>query len=168
MTAISNELIETLSLDEDNFCLAVVEFSGNLVMAYKSVFGDVPNASAKARELMSRPMIRDRIDVLRGGVEESALISMSCHMVELAMIRDQAKAQGAVKVALEAELSRGKVAGYYIGKDGSSRPAVAAPAPAADNLEKLAHRIVSLTRNARSENQNGNIEDAKVVSSSGD
>jgi len=163
MTESITELIELLSLDEDNFCLAMIEFSGNPVMAYKSVYGDVPNASAKARDLMARPAIADRIKQLRSGVEESSLISMSCHLVELAMIRDQAKAQGAVKVALEAELSRGKMVGYYIAAEHASK----APPPAPqDNLERLANRIVSLTRNARQENQNGVqiIEDAQIVS----
>lgn len=164
--SMDTELIEILTMDEDNFALAVVEYGGNLTLAYKATFGEHATAPrAKAYELMKKPCVRARIDELRGCVQETMLVSMSCHLTELANIRDLAKAQGAVKVALEAEVQRGKVAGYYIGKDGSARPPGEVPPVAGDHLEKLAGRITSLMRDKRSENTY--VEDAKIIERAG-
>ena len=44
-------------------------------------------------------------------------------MIELAEIRDLAKAQGNTKDALASEIARGKVAGFYVGKGDSAAPA---------------------------------------------
>lgn len=162
----TNELITLCSIDEDNFALAVIEYGGNVALAYKAVFGaDVTAPKAKGYEMMSRPQVQARIDELRGCVQETALISMSCHMTELANIRDLAKNQGAVKVALEAEVQRGKVAGYYVGKDGNGKVPNEVPAVPGDHLNQLASRITDLMRSTRKEHLN--VEDAKIVSSSG-
>lgn len=105
-----------LSLDEDNFALAIIEYGGNLRKAYTAVFGDAYNPMARARELMGRSDIALRIRDITESVHESALISLGSHLVELAGIRDLAKDQGNLKVALDSEVQRGKVAGFYIGK----------------------------------------------------
>ncbi len=106
---------------EDMFCLAVIEYGGNLKEAYKSVFGqDVHQPNAKARALMCRPEIAGRILDLTTAVQDNALISLGSHLVELAEIRDLAKFSGQLKVALNAEESRGKAAGLYVGKGESS------------------------------------------------
>lgn len=116
----SGEIVDVpskpLSLDEDNFALAVIEYGGNLRKAYVAVFGDVYNPMARARELMGRSDIALRIRDITESVHESALISLGSHFVELADIRDLAKDQGNLKVALDSEVQRGKVAGFYIGK----------------------------------------------------
>lgn len=114
-----------LTRQEDNFALAVIEYGGNLAMAYKSVFGEDSYApTAKARALLALPEIALRIKDLTDSVQENALISLGSHLVELATIRDLAKVQGNLKVALNAEESRGKVAGFYVGKSDNSSPKV--------------------------------------------
>lgn len=112
-----------LTLDEDSFCLAVVEHGGNLRRAFQEIWGeDVGQPAARARALLARPEITVRIQDLTGSVAEQSLISLGSHMVELAEIRDLSKAQGNVKTALDAEVQRGKVAGFYVGKGDSAAP----------------------------------------------
>lgn len=134
-----------LSLQDDIFALAVVEYGGNLAAAYRAAFGEeVPMAAAKAREMMSRPEIAARVKELQESVREADLISMESHLIELANIRDLAKMMGAVKVALNAEEARGKVAGFYAGK-GEAPP----PPPAQPRLEMLAERLMGLMKPSR-------------------
>lgn len=113
-----------LTLDEDTFCLAVIEYGGNLRRAFQEVWGeDVRQPTARARALIARPEIQIRIQDLGASVTEQSLISLGGHMVELAEIRDLAKAQGNTKDALASEIARGKVAGFYVGKGDSAAPA---------------------------------------------
>lgn len=115
--------LPALTLDEDTFCLAVIEYGGNLRKAFQEVWGeDVRQPTARARALIARPEIQVRIQDLGSSVTEQSLISLGGHMVELAEIRDLAKAQGNTKDALASEIARGKVAGFYVGKGDSAAP----------------------------------------------
>lgn len=106
-----------LSSQDDTFCLAVIEFGGNLAAAYRSAFGDdVTNPTARARELMTRPEVARRIARLTEAVEESALISLGSHLTKLAEIRDISITTGQLKTALAAEVKRGEAAGFYTDK----------------------------------------------------
>lgn len=112
-----------LTLDEDTFCLAVIEYGGNLRKAFQEVWGgDARQPTARARALIARPEVQVRIQDLGSSVTEQSLISLGGHMVELAEIRDLAKAQGNTKDALASEIARGKVAGFYVGKGDSAAP----------------------------------------------
>jgi len=103
-----------LSVDEDSFALAVVEYGGNVSLAYKSVFGDdVRSPGARGQALMALPQIQYRIQELTTTVKESAMVSMGMHLQELATIRDMAKLQGQLKIALQAERTRGEATGLY-------------------------------------------------------
>jgi hypothetical protein len=115
--------IPALTADEDNFALAVIEYGGNLRYAYCEVFGAaVKNPVAKARMLLNRPHIALRIKQITEAVHENAFISLGSHLVELADIRDMAKDRNELKTALAAEEARGKVAGFYVGKEVSRKP----------------------------------------------
>lgn len=112
-------VLPQLTAQEDTFALAVIEYGGNLRRAYEEAFGIGDSTPvAKARALMARPEIALRIRDITESVQEGALVSLGSHLVELADIRDLAKAQGQLKVALNAEEARGRVAGFYIGKEG--------------------------------------------------
>ena len=112
---------QPLTAKEDMFALAVIEYGGNLRKAYEEAFGVGDSTPiAKARALLGRPEIALRIRDLTEAVQENALVSLGSHLVELADIRDLAKDQGQLKVALNAEEARGRVAGFYIGKEGGS------------------------------------------------
>lgn len=103
-----------LSTDEDSFCLAMIECSGNVALAYKMAFGDdVRYAGSKGKELLQRTNIQSRIRELSTVVEDTTLFSLSTHLMELATIRDMAKLQGQLKVALQAERTRGEATGLY-------------------------------------------------------
>jgi len=132
-----NKLVSVLSRDEDTFALAVIECGGNIGQAYRSVFGDASNASAKGAELLRNPKVAERIAVLQESVRTINLVTMESHLMELSTIRDLAKAQGQLKVALGAEELRGKAAGYYAGKG----EAVIAQPP---NIDKLAMRLMAM------------------------
>ena len=135
------DLVRLLSTQEDSFCMAVIEYSGNLKAAFISAYGDCSSTpAAQAKILMQRPEIAARINELNSSIKESALITIESHLVELANIRDIAKALGAVKVALGAEEARGKVSGLYLGK---------MDVPVAkdiDHLAALADRLVGLQK----------------------
>ena len=103
-----------LSLLDDSFCLAVVEFEGNLGAAYRAVFGDnAVSPTAKARELLCRPEIAKRVNQLSRAVDEDALISLGSHLSALARLRDEAARMGQIKAAVTAEVKRGEAAGLY-------------------------------------------------------
>lgn len=125
--ASSGEVVEVaaplppLTAKEDMFALAVIEYGGNLKKAYEEAFGIGDFApTAKARELMNRPEIAFRIRQITEAAHEGALMSLGSHLMELADIRDLAKDQGQLKVALNAEEARGRVYGLYVGKEGPS------------------------------------------------
>jgi hypothetical protein len=103
-----------LSVDEDSFALAVVECGGNLSSAYRMVFGeDAKTPMARGRALLAKPQIVARIHELSETIKESTLVSLGTHLQELSIIRDMAKVQGQLKIALQAERSRGEVVGLY-------------------------------------------------------
>lgn len=139
------ELVEGLTQQEEMFCLAFVEFSGNQALAYKSVFGDVRFANASAQELLRNQRVRDRIAQLNDAAKDAVIFSKESHMAELATIRDMAKTMGAVKVALAAEELRGKAFGVY-----AKEIPTEADKPG-DRLSQLAHRLQSMNRQMRGE-----------------
>lgn len=106
----------SLTVEEDTFALAVIEFGGNLGAAYRAAYGEGPNPIARARELLTRPEIALRIKALTDAVQEHALISLGSHLVKLAEIRDVSMVAGQFKTALAAEVKRGEAAGFYSDK----------------------------------------------------
>jgi predicted hotdog family 3-hydroxylacyl-ACP dehydratase len=100
--------------DEELFALSVIEYAGNLAAAYTSVYGtEDSRPAARGRALLSKPHILARVIELQSVQSDTALLTLTSHLVELASIRDLAKSLTAVKVALDAERSRGEVMGLY-------------------------------------------------------
>lgn len=111
---LAEALYPPLSTEEEDFCLAVIEFEGNIGKAYRAVFGDeelLPAAKGKA--LLANPAMALRIKSITDAVGEAALISVGAHLDSLARIRDLSIAQGEMKVAYQAERSRGEAVGIY-------------------------------------------------------
>lgn len=103
-----------LSSEEDTFALAMIEYGGNLLKAYRAAFG--PNQSmptARAKQLLNNPAIALRIRELSESIKEATFITLGTHLAQLAAIRDEAFDQGQLKVAYTAERSRGEVVGLY-------------------------------------------------------
>lgn len=103
-----------LSAAEDNFCLGVIEYGGNLGAAYRSAFGiGIANPAARGKALINRPDIALRIQQLANATQEHALISLGSHFMQLARIRDTAIQIGDVRTGLAAEVKRGELAKFY-------------------------------------------------------
>lgn len=103
-----------LTSEEDAFALAIIEYGGNAAAAYCAVFGEHSRSpSAHGQAILARPHVRARIRELTAVVRESSLLTIGMHLQELAVIRDLAKMQGQLKVALQAERSRGEAVGVY-------------------------------------------------------
>lgn len=111
-----------LTQDEENFCLAILEFGGNVGKAYKTVFGeDVQFPAAKGKALLGLPAVALKIKAITDAVEEGTMISVSAHLEELARIRDLSMATGELKVAYQAERSRGEAVGIYQKHDAKNK-----------------------------------------------
>lgn len=103
-----------LTLEQDAFVLAMIECGGNLAAAYRMAFGENSTSpGAKAQALMTLPQVTARINELNACIKESTLVSIGMHLQELAVIRDMAKTQGQLKIALQSERARGEVSGLY-------------------------------------------------------
>jgi hypothetical protein len=113
LTALNNEE-SNLTTQEQTFCMAVLEFGGNLAAAYRSVYGTTtPNALPRAQLMIARPEIAKRINEISAIVNEHTMISLGSHLQELAEIRDLSKSSGQLRTALAAEKYRGEVIGLY-------------------------------------------------------
>lgn len=111
-----------LTQEEDDFCLGVIEFGGNIGKAYRAAFGDESTFPiAKGKKLLGLPQIALKIKSITDALDEGALISTSAHLDELARIRDLASATGELKVAYQAERSRGEAVGIYQKHDAKNR-----------------------------------------------
>jgi len=103
-----------LTVTEDTFCLAIIECGGNIQAAYKMTFGeDSPYPLSRGKELLGKPQVALRIKEITDKIQDASLISKGAHLYELADIRDIAKMSGQLKVALNAEVKRGEVVGFY-------------------------------------------------------
>lgn len=122
MSDASDDQVALLSSEEDSFCLAVIEYGGNLGAAYRSVHGKkIASPVQRAQELINRPEIALRIKKIAEATEEHALISLGSHLLQLATIRDKSLKSGDMRTGLAAEVKRGEVAGFY--KDKTAAPA---------------------------------------------
>lgn len=146
------DVIELTSAEED-FALALVEYGGNPGAAYKSLHPHDSCPGARGREILARQHVAMRVQQLNICVHQASLITVESHLIELAEIRDMAKAMGAVKVALDAEKSRGSVIGLY------HEAKAANDAPKDDHLQRQADRLMKMRVGA----VQVNVEDARVV-----
>jgi len=103
-----------LTVEQDMFALAYIEECGDVRAAYRAVYGkDAPTPTARGLQMLSLPQVTARVAELSDSIKEAALVSVGIHLQELANIRELAKAQGQLKVALQAERNRGEVGGLY-------------------------------------------------------
>lgn len=118
-----------LTQEEETFALAIIESGGNVPAAYRMAFGtEAPFPAARGKELLLKPAIVLKIKAINDAMDDSMLISVGAHLDSLAQIRDLAIATGQLKVALNAEKSRGEAVGIYQrhdkGKGGGGTTAV--------------------------------------------
>lgn len=111
-----------LTVDEETFCLAVIECGGNISAAYRMAFGEeVQFPLAKGKALLSMPAIALKIREITVAVEDASLISVGAHLDQLAKIRDLSIVTGQMKTAYQAERSRGEAVGIYQKHDANNK-----------------------------------------------
>lgn len=111
-----------LSVDEETFALAIIECSGNIAAAYRMAFPeDHSFPLARGKELLTKPAIALKIKQITDAVQEASLISVGAHLDQLAKIRDLSIVTGQLKVAYQAERSRGEAVGIYQKHDAKNK-----------------------------------------------
>ena len=112
---------------QEAFCLAYIEL-GDAAKAYRSAYRTErmkPETIWKrSSELMTNGEVAGRIEELRHAAAESATLTLEGHLSTLAELRDKAESLEQMSAAINAEVARGKAAGFYVqkqeitGKDG--------------------------------------------------
>lgn len=105
-----------LTEKQEQFCHEYIE-TGSASEAYRSSY----NASRmkdttiykRASELLAHGEITGRLAELRQPAIEKAKMTLENHLEELATLRDKAKEEGQLSAAIQAEIARGKAAGFY-------------------------------------------------------
>ena len=116
-----------LTQKQERFCLAYIKL-GDASAAYREAY-DTENmlpatVNRRAKELMDSSKIQARIEKLRAPAVKAARLTVEKHLDTLAELRDEARAAGQYGAAINAEIARGKAAGFYVrrqeitGKDG--------------------------------------------------
>lgn len=106
-----------LTQKQENFCLAYIE-TGNASEAYRKAY-NVAGSSEKsvwelASKMLDNPKVISRLEALREQAATRAILTLERHLEELAILRDEARAEGRYSAAITAEIARGKAAGLYV------------------------------------------------------
>lgn len=108
-----------LTKKQEAFCLAYVDCD-NPIQAYRTAGYSVRMSDKSAGEAASRLLknskIIARVAEIRSEVANKAVMTISQHLNDLKELRDLAKQEGKYSAAVAAEVSRGKVSGFYIEK----------------------------------------------------
>jgi len=108
---------KNLTSKQESFCCAYLE-TGNASEAYRRVYnakGMKPaTVNRTAKELLDNPKITARLAELRKPVEKRAQMTVESHLARLDELGREAQEAGWYAPAIAAEVSRGKVMGYYI------------------------------------------------------
>lgn len=106
-----------LTPKQEMFCCAYLE-TGNASKAYRLAYDAAKMKPATvnrtAKELLDNPKIAARLAELRKPLEKQALMTVESHLARLDELGRQAEAAGWYSPAIAAEISRGKVMGYYV------------------------------------------------------
>lgn len=103
-----------LTASEERFCREFA-VSRNSQLAYAKAFPEYKDQRIirlSGADMLKKPYISARVDELINAMGETTL-TFEEHMLELRKIRDTAIKNNFLKVALEAEITRGKLVGFY-------------------------------------------------------
>jgi hypothetical protein len=103
-----------LTYQEESFCANYIRY-GDVRYAYKIAFDKAPTRD-EINRLSSDFRILNRVTHIRSVMRESTEFTATEHLMNMAMLRDQAVKKGDMKAAIQAEKYRGEVAGFYAGK----------------------------------------------------
>lgn len=100
-----------LTYQEESFCVNYVR-CGDARRAYSEAFRESPVRS-QIDQLSNDQRIINRITHIRLVMREATEFTVTEHLMNMAMLRDQAVKKGDMKAAIQAEKHRGEVAGFY-------------------------------------------------------
>lgn len=100
-----------LTYQEESFCVNYVRY-GDARRAYSDAFNETPIRS-QLDQLSKDQRIINRITHIRLVLREATEFTVTEHLMNMAMLRDQAVKKGDMKAAIQAEKHRGEVAGFY-------------------------------------------------------
>jgi hypothetical protein len=103
-----------LTYQEESFCANYIRY-GDVRYAYKIAFDKAPTRD-EINRLSADFRILNRVTHIRSVMRESTEFTATEHLMNMAMLRDQAVKKGDMKAAIQAEKYRGEVAGFYAGK----------------------------------------------------
>jgi len=105
-----------LTPKQERFCHEYLAL-GNASAAYRAAYSTAnmkeETVWRNAKTLMDNSKVSTRINELKAPAIEKAELTVEKHLIELAELRDTAKAAGQITAAIRAEELRGKVAGFY-------------------------------------------------------
>lgn len=108
-----------LTIKQENFCLAYIETS-NASEAYRRSFNaekmKAVTITKRASEFINRSDIAGRIQELRKPAINAAQFTLEEHLNALKRLRDDAAMANQFSAAINAEVNRGKVSGFYLDK----------------------------------------------------
>lgn len=105
-----------LTPKQEKFCIEYLQ-GGNAAEAYRRAY-DAANMKPEtvfnsAYKLMDHAGVKARIQELRDGAAQKAMVTLESHLADLARLRDLAEEDGQFSAAITAEISRGKAVGLY-------------------------------------------------------
>jgi phage terminase small subunit len=104
-----------LTASEEKFCREFVATQNGMV-AYAKAFPQYKDPRTQrlgAADLMQEPRISQRIQELQESLAETYNFTFEEHLHELKRIRDEAANAKQFRAALDAEVTRGKLVGFY-------------------------------------------------------
>ena len=108
-----------LTIKQENFCLAYIETS-NASEAYRRSFNaekmKAVTITKRASEFINRSDIAGRIQELRKPAINAAQFTLEEHLNALKKLRNDAAMANQFSAAINAEVNRGKVSGFYLDK----------------------------------------------------
>lgn len=83
-------------------------------------------AAAAASRLLKQPEISERLEELKKSTEKAVVddtaLTLSEHMAMLRLLRDEARSEGKLQAAIQAEVKRGELRKFYIKQVESGKP----------------------------------------------
>ena len=100
--------------------------TGNASEAYRRAYNATnmkpQTIGREATRLLADPLVTTHIGGLQKKAEAKALLSFEEHMEELKALREQAKQEGQISAAIQAEVKRGELRRFYVKQTENGAP----------------------------------------------
>lgn len=143
---------------QELFCRELVRNGGNVMRAYRTVYGPKPNRRVEAKRshaVWGSARVRARYQELLEPVQEKAIMTLEQHLARLDELSKAAQGAEQFGPAVTAEVARGKAAGITLEKtklDLTSTDGSMTPKPAID-ASRLSDAVLAEIMAARNADQ---------------